>query len=331
MQNQEPILKTEEVLTINNFLETETSEEIEKLILDGLNATPKYISSRFFYDDKGSELFEKITYLPEYYPTSLEKNILSNNASDITAGRKKFNIIELGSGDCSKISLLFDAMPPEQIAHTIYFPVDISHSAIKKSAHILFRKYSRLRVNGILADFLKHLKIPSSDSPNLICFFGSTIGNFDKKTAHNLLLKLSDQMKPGDRLLLGLDMVKNQKILEKAYNDSSGITAEFNKNILNAINNITGCNFNPDNFEHIAFFNKDHSRIEMHLKALQPVTVTDKIGREWKIKKGEMIHTEDSHKFTIDDIMEMSILAGFTIKGLYSDEHQWFSLVSFEK
>ncbi len=330
MQNQETLIKPG-TYTINDYLEKESIEEVRKLIWDGLRSQPKYIHSRFFYDDRGSELFEDITRLPEYYQPGLEMSILRKEAKKIVANNNTINIIELGSGDCSKISVLFDTLTPQQLKNTRYIPVDVSRSAIEKSADILQEKYNGIRIHGILTDFLKHLHLPPSKTTNLVCFFGSTLGNFEKTTARQLLLKVADQMNSGDELLLGLDMVKDRKIMENAYNDQAGVTAAFNKNILNAVNPIIETNFNPDDFEHLAFFNEAHNRIEMHLKALKPVEVISGEGKTLKIEKDEMIHTENSHKFTKEGIMELAALTGFSVKDIYTDSNKWFSVVDFIK
>jgi L-histidine N-alpha-methyltransferase len=329
MPDQETLFKTS--CTISDYLEKESVEETRKLIWDGLQSEPKYISSRFFYDDRGSELFEDITRLSEYYPTRLEKEILIREAPNIIRENKASNVIELGSGDCSKISLLFDALNQEQIENTQYVPVDVSRLAIQKSARILQDKYNGLRIHGILADFLKHLRFPSSNGTKLVCFFGSTLGNFEPEIAHRFLLNVSEMMNPGDQMLLGLDMVKDKDVLEKAYNDEAGVTELFNKNILNVINRNIGSDFNPQDFEHHAFFNEEYHRIEMHLKARQSVLVTTDDGQKIKIKKDEMIHTENSHKFSGSDIMELAVLTGFKVKDVFTDPDKWFSLVHFTK
>lgn len=329
MTNQETLLNAP--CTISDYLEKESAEEIRNLIWDGLQKEPKYISSRFFYDDRGSELFEDITRLPDYYPTRLEKEILSKEASKIIRENNPGNVIELGSGDCSKISLLFDALSREQIEKTQYVPVDVSRSAIQKSARLLQDKYSGLEIHGILADFLKHLRFPSDNGTNLVCFFGSTLGNFEPGVAHRFLLNVAEMMKPGDHMLLGLDMVKDKEVLEKAYNDEAGVTELFNKNILNVINGTVGTDFNPTDFEHHAFLNEEHQRIEMHLKALRALEVSTGNGETLKIEEGEMIHTENSHKFSENDIMEMAVITGFRVKEIFSDSQKWFSLVHFIK
>ncbi|WP_462318487.1 L-histidine N(alpha)-methyltransferase [Marinilabilia sp.] len=332
MQHQDPSIDIGYEPTIKDYLETESEQEVADLILSGLKATPKYISSRFFYDEKGSDLFEEITKLPEYYPTRTEKGIIREVASEIVEKMDGGQLIELGSGDCSKISLVLKAIPEEKMRFVEYLPVDVSRWSIIKSARELSIRFNGLTVKGILADFLKHLKFPVTDKPRMICFFGSTLGNFDRPVAHQFLLNVASMMDPGDHLLLGMDMVKNHRVLEEAYNDHSGVTEAFNKNILNAVNHHIGTNFDPELFLHRAFYNGAEQRIEMYLEAMQTMEITSPyLDTSLLIKKGEMIHTENSHKFSQKDISEISALTGLKVKETYSDSRGWFSLVCFLK
>ncbi len=316
---------------VSNFLSIENVDELISGIYDGLNENQKYISSRFFYDGKGSSLFEEITTIPEYYLTRTEKLILKTNAQSIVGDFEKLDIIELGSGDCSKISILLDAIPKNKIANVRYLPVDISEPAILKSADKLSLKYQGLKIHGLLADFMKHLNHLPYNCNRLICFFGSTLGNLNRKQAGIFLLNLKKIMKPGDKFILGLDMVKDTRILHNAYNDMQGITASFNKNILDVINNVAVTNFDPQDFEHLAWYNKEKKRVEMHLKALNNTVVTSKFfPKEVSIVKGETIHTENSHKFTPEHIARMELISGLKINETYTDDKQYFSIVKFE-
>lgn len=323
--NQEP--------SIQDFLISENKVDLIEEIYWGLSKSLKQISSRFFYNDMGSELFEEITKLPEYYPTRTEKRILQENAGDILGDSDKMDIIELGSGDCSKISILMDAIPMYKISNVSYTSVDVSEAAILKSADLLAYKYPGLKIKGLLADFMKHLNIlPGEKGKRLICFFGSTIGNLTRKQANEFLSNLKNVMHAGDRLLLGLDMVKDENVLYNAYNDKQGITALFNKNILNAINETVETNFNTQDFEHQAFYNEQKARIEMHLKALKDLTIKSRnFPNDILITKGETLHTENSHKFTASDIQNYATTTGLKIKNIYTDKNQWFSLILFEK
>ena len=315
-------------IAISNFLLAERESEVVNAIYRGLSAAQKQISSRFFYDATGSRLFEEITALPEYYPTRTEMSILQRVAPDVLSHNHYSDIVELGSGDCSKISVLLDACEEKQINELRYFPVDVSEDAVMKSAEELVDKYPWLKVYGILADFMKHLQILPGEGNRLICFFGSTLGNLENDQALDFLRHVKRFMKNGDALLLGLDMVKDIRVLEKAYNDQQGITAKFNMNSLQVVNQIAGTNFDPLNFQHMAFFNPERSRIEMHLKALKEQVISSpRFPEALIIKKGETIHTENSRKFSHDDISELANAADLSIQGIYNDQKDYFSLL----
>lgn len=320
-----------EVLSIHNFLISEDKSELIKGIYQGLTQAQKQISSRFFYDDTGSELFEEITTLAEYYPTRTEKRILVENAGAILGDFDKIDIVELGSGDCSKISVLLDSIPKHKMSGITYIPVDVSEAAIRKSADTLSCTYHGLKIHGVLADFMKHLDLLPGNSPRLICFFGSTLGNLTREQVNEFLVNLKHLMNPGDKLILGLDMVKDPLILQKAYNDTQGVTAQFNKNSLNVINDIAETNFKTSDFKHLAFYNTKQARIEMHLEALNNVKLTSKYFPESiSIAKGETLHTENSHKFLPEHISQLEIISGLKRIRTFTDGKQYFSLNLFE-
>ncbi len=317
---------------LENHLPSIGIEKVEDEILIGLRSYPKYISPKYFYDKKGSELFEEITKLDEYYPTRTEKSILSTIVSKLNLSFSDISIIELGSGDASKICLFIDQIHEEYLATIKYYPIDISQSAIEKSAEILSDEFPLISINGIVTDFI-HQKnwVPKSNN-RLFCFFGSTIGNMNISEIKEFLELLGSEMESGDSLLLGMDMVKDLDVLERAYNDKRGITAEFNINILNVINNLVGTNFNSEEFEHLAFYNKENERIEMHLKAMNDMIITFNSGiNEIHIKKGETIHTENSHKFNEQNIENFGLWAGLKTEEIYTDDNRWFSLVHYKK
>jgi len=318
-------------ISISDYLPGPDSDDSIKYIVEGLNATPKYISSKFFYDAYGSELFEQITGLEEYYPSRTEKSILKSVASELVATKKYLNIIELGSGDSSKISILLDAIPENDLESIRYFPVDVSESAILKSSEFLSYRYPEIEIHGLLADFMEHLtKLPGRGA-RLICFFGSTLGNLSRQQSIGFLKDLKDRMQPGDSVLIGLDMVKDINKLEDAYNDKQGVTSAFNKNILRVVNQILKSDFSPENFEHYAFYDSRKARIEMHLNALRNMEVSSPFFQQnINLRKGESIHTENSHKFTPEHISDLAILSGLSIRKIYSDKNNWFNLVHFE-
>lgn len=303
---------------------------IKEEILNGLLSEQKHISPMFFYDDKGSELFEEITKLDEYYLTNTEKKILSTILDELEIDFSELNIIEFGSGDSSKISLFLNQIPEHYLFKIKYLPVDISQAAIEKSANELIRNFPALQINGIVADFFRQLKVIPNACNRLFCFFGSTLGNFKPEQVKDFMLLLGNEMQTGDSFLLGLDMVKDLNIIEMAYNDQQGITADFNKNILNVVNNLIGSDFNSNNFKHIAFYNQEKSRIEMHLEALKDQSIY--LGSETiYMNAGERIHTENSYKFNLKTIQQIGKWAELNVENIITDDNKWFSLVHYKK
>ena len=330
MNNPETSVLIRKQIAIRNYLcSSEQKVEVSEII-DGLSAQQKYIPSKFFYDANGSKLFEDITCLPEYYPTRTEKALLKEIAPQISETFKNIDIVELGSGDCSKISILLDAIPFENRTTVRYIPVDVSHAAISKSARMLIERFPDIKVHGLIADFLKHLNVIPKESKRIFCFFGSTLGNLTRRQSVQFLLDLKAVMKPGDQLLIGLDMVKDIEVLENAYNDNQGVTAAFNKNILSSVNQYIKTAFSPVWFEHVAFYNQSKDRIEMHLRALKDIEISCMyLPENIEIKKGETIHTENSHKYTHWHIFDFTSITGLKINAVYTDNKQWFSLVHF--
>ncbi|MFW6124321.1 MAG: L-histidine N(alpha)-methyltransferase [Acidobacteriota bacterium] len=317
---------------MSNFLPKIGKDSLGSEIIEGLTSDKKYISSKFFYDAVGSKLFEEITRLPEYYLTRIEKSILKRAAKNITNQMKDLDIIELGSGDDSKISILFNALPDEQIKSVNYIPVDVSQAAMEKSANILLKKFPSLKIHGVVADFTTQLKLIPARPKHIFCFFGSTIGNFTKEQAQQFMNNLSEVMLSGNSLLLGVDMVKNKEILEKAYNDSRNVTEAFNRNILNVVNSLIGTDFNPRDFEHLAFYSQEHSRIEMHLKAKKDLEIScPRLPNKIIIRKRESIHTENSYKYTNESINKLASTSGLKIKNRFTDKNNWFSVIQLYK
>ena len=299
-------------------------------LLKGLLETPKKIPSKYFYDAAGSELFEEITRLDEYYPTRTEKQIISGQIGELMLDFKALNIVELGSGDASKISLLLSQVPPRLLKTVHYFPVDISRPAIEKAAQELIQKFDLKGITGVVADFYHQMHVIPEVPDRLFCFFGSTIGNFTPQQARDFMSRLGKIMHPGDGLLLGVDRVKEITVLEKAYNDKKGITARFNKNILNVVNHLAHTGFRTSDFKHIAFFNRDKNRIEMHLEALKDLAVDfEGYGKKIFFKKGERVHTENSQKFTDADIRQLGDWASLRVQHVLTDPKGWFSLVYY--
>lgn len=300
-------------------------------VLTGLLAAQKSIPPKYFYDDKGSELFEKICSVPEYYVTRTEAEILAKYSDDIAACCSGIlNIVELGSGSSVKTRYILSSFL-KQSNNLNYFPIDVSDILISSGSDLV-NDFSGLNVTGLIGEYEASLELAAEiiSEPKLILFLGSSIGNFDLIHAGDFIKKISECMKPGDRLLIGFDLVKDKVILNDAYNDKQGITAEFNLNLLERINKELGGNFDTDKFSHNAFFNQAFSRIEMHLvsNSEQSVNIS---GKEIKFLKGETIHTENSYKFTDEMIKNLADSSGLKITGSWIDNNSFFKLTMFNK
>jgi dimethylhistidine N-methyltransferase len=286
-----------------------TDEQFDKTLIEdvfsGLNRNPKQLPSRLFYDEKGSELFNRICELEEYYVTRAELRIMENNIKDISShAGKNVLLIELGSGSSIKTRILLDNL----IDPAGYIPVDISYDHLMNSVETLKEEYHRLKIYPLVADFTDKFKLPLTDhdySKKVVYFPGSTIGNLMPDEAQELLKRISGLCESNGGLLIGIDLQKDNAVLEAAYNDSSGVTAEFNLNMLSNINNNTGSDFNLSLFSHCAFYNETENRIEMHLisKKDQTIHLNDKI---IELKKNERIITEFSYKYTIESFMKIA-------------------------
>jgi dimethylhistidine N-methyltransferase len=292
------------------------------LILEGLKRRQKYISSKFFYNSKGSDLFNEISETEEYYLTRTEEKIISryiNEIVDVLGNNILF--VEFGSGSSKKTKLIL-----EHADITGYIPVDISYEHLMDTVSQLKGLFPDLKIYPMPADYTSDFKLPETDTDfsKIVGFFpGSTIGNFTRSEAVDFLKNASKIVRGG--LLIGFDLIKDKRILENAYNDRQGITAEFNLNILDNINEIASADFNPDNFEHLAFFNEIENRIEMHLKSRKDQIIS--IGDEKiYISGGETIITEYSYKFTISHIREL-VENIFTINKIWTDQNKFFALV----
>ncbi len=318
---------------IKNYLPEKGTEEIRQEITGGLLAPSMHIPSKYFYNREGSRLFKEITGLEEYYLSRTEKAILADNLPVLARSSRFGCVAELGNGDCSKISLLFGSMTAEKLEDINYVPVDISVSAIDGSVKVLQERFRELRIEGVVADFMTQLQlIPVSDHPALFCFFGSTLGNFEPFQRREFFHNLGASMQKGDMLLLGVDMVKDVGITENAYNDRQGVTAAFNKNILNSVNYFLHSDFDTKKFRHLAFYSEKFERIEMHLKALQDMEITSPFfDTPVFIKKGETIHTENSYKFRKEEFSDLSGDAGLALDETWSDRNSWFSVFRFRK
>ena len=319
-------------ISITNQLQEIGIEEVRKEIIEGLLAEQKSISSKYFYNQAGSLLFEKITRLEEYYPTRTEKTILKAIAPGLMEQYGTYDIVELGPGDHSKISILLRAAESLGMNSMHYLPMDISQPALHSSAEMLVDLFPRLQVEAYALDFITQFDVVQRKRPALICFFGSTIGNFEWEDSLNLLQNISSSMKKDDVLLLGMDLVKPEEVLHAAYNDAEGVTEAFNLNILNNVNDLIHSDFDPKDFEHLAFYNKEHSRIEMHLVARKELSIRSPFSpQEILIGKGEHIHTENSHKYDRVHIRKIVEATGLRLVHTHTDERNWFALTEFVK
>ncbi len=306
---------------------TEVRESMLEEVLDGLSQPNKSIPSKFFYDERGSELFEEITELEEYYPTRTERTILTENVSEIGSYLgEDVLLIEPGSGSSDKTRILLDRL--NNI--TGYIPIDISGDYIFNVAENLRKHYPEIEICPLQADYTHTLKLPEvkSDGRKVVFYPGSTIGNFKRDTVDRFLEVVAEMVGQQGAFLIGVDLIKEVSVLEAAYNDSKGVTATFNKNILNHINKALNSSFDLDKFEHKAIWNDDDGRIEMYLVCKEEHEVQIN-GTTISFKKGEHIHTENSHKYTLAQF-EKIVAPWFEVRKVWMDENQWFSLQYLE-
>lgn len=317
---------------IYNYLECSFTDHLAEDIVRGMSGKRKYIPSKYFYDCTGSRLFEEICTLPEYYLTRTEISILETIAPCIIGSSPRLDLVEMGSGSEEKISRLIRASSCQQGEGIRYIAFDVSESALLEAGRCLTSQFSRIQVLGYVADFTRHFHhMPQMDNTVFI-LFGSTIGNFTHVEMCLLLQEIASVMNPGDRFLLGLDMVKDPAIIEAAYNDSLGITAKFNKNILHVMNREASADFDVDAFDHLAFYHHEHEQIEMHLVANRPMTVTfGKIPLTVHIEKGESIRTEISRKFSRESVEAAALSCGLAIHSWHTDSREWFSLAELAR
>ena len=267
-------------------------------VREGLSCPFKELPPKYFYDERGSALFEAITELDEYYPTRAERSILDTRASEIVAAAEPTTLIELGSGAASKTRALLDAMYAAGTLET-YVPVDISEEITRRAAAELVSEYDGLRVHGIVCDYETHLERVPREEGALIAFLGGTIGNFRPAPRRSFLARIATLMYPGDRFLLGTDLVKDPGLLELAYNDPGGVTEEFNKNVLRVLNRELDADFDPDAFEHVAFWDADNEWMDIRLRSLAEQFIDLRaLDMRTHFARNEEMRTEISTKFT---------------------------------
>jgi L-histidine Nalpha-methyltransferase len=292
-------------------------------LLEGLLGSAKRISPKYFYDTRGSELFEQITTLPEYYPTRTEKALLQQHAPHLReACGEDCVIIEPGSGNSEKIRLLLDTLRP-----AAYVPMDIAADFLLAAARGLGREYPWLQVLAICTDFNHQWQVPAELPPGrrVVFYPGSTIGNLEPAAARTFLAHMRQWMGDGGGALVGVDLAKDPDTLHAAYNDAQGVTAAFNRNVLTHVNRILGADFRPERFRHHAFYNREAQRIEMHLVSLGTQRV-DLGGREITLADGEAIHTENSYKYTPAQFTALCAAAELKVGQRFSDPADQFSV-----
>jgi len=301
-----------------------TGDDFLAAVLAGLALPQKRIPSKFFYDETGSRLFDAICELPEYYPTRSELSVLAARAGEVAAlAGPGASLVEFGSGSSVKVRLLLDAMQ----APAAYLPVDISRDHLLAAARRLAADYPSVPVVPVCADYTRPFTLPAvSGERTRVGFFpGSTIGNFSRPEAKAFLEAVAGDLGPGAGLLIGVDLRKDRRILHAAYNDAAGVTAQFNLNLLARANRELGADFDLDAFAHDARWLEAEGRIEMHLVARRAQTVTVD-GRRFRFAAGESIHTEDSHKYAVDEFRALAAAAGWTPTACWTDANDLFSV-----
>lgn len=311
---------------LDHPLERQDRDGLLAELRDGLARSPRRLPSKYFYDDRGSDLFVEITQQPEYYQTRTEAALLADIADDVVRRSGAQELVEIGSGAATKTRILLDAMQRAGQLD-LYVPMDVSEGTVRRVSLEMAARYPKLRVHGVVGDFMQHLgTIPDPDE-RLVIFLGGTIGNLDPRVARNFLRALGRQMHPGEHLLLGVDRIKDVARLEAAYNDGAGVTAAFNLNILRVVNRLAGGDLDPAGFRHQARWNPDHHRIEMWLIAERDQRARlEDLDLDLEIAAGEEILTEISTKY--DESLAAALLddSGFHLEHWYTDAEDLFAL-----
>ncbi|MGW4444462.1 L-histidine N(alpha)-methyltransferase [Streptomyces sp. NPDC004682] len=303
--------------------EDATGAALRADVVDGLTRTPKSLPPKWFYDTRGSELFELITDLPEYYPTRAEREILRDRSGEIAAASSARTLVELGSGSSEKTRHLIDALTSLEA----YVPVDVSESALLGAGQALAVERPDLAVHALIADFTAPLELPETPGPRLVAFLGGTIGNLLPEERAEFLSAVRGLLAPGDALLLGTDLVKDERVLRLAYDDVAGITAAFNKNVLSVLDRELGADFDLDAFDHVAVWDARHEWIEMRLRSRTAQTVKlPGVNMVVDFAAGEDLRTEVSAKFRPEGITAELAAAGLELTHWWTDAKERFAL-----
>ncbi|HLS79666.1 MAG TPA: L-histidine N(alpha)-methyltransferase [Nocardia sp.] len=293
----------------------------------GLTATPKHLPPKWFYDARGSELFERITALPEYYPTRTERALLERVVGEIARLAGAEVLVELGAGSAAKTRLLLTALTERGALHT-YVPQDVSSAALRAAAAEVAEEFPGLTVHGVVSDFTDTLTAMPRGGRRMIAFLGGTIGNLVPAERRAFLTGIHDVLEPGERLLLGAGLVVDPDVLVPAYDDAEGVTAAFNRNVLHVLNHRLGADFEPDKFDHVALWDAEHEWIEMRLAAREDMTVTvADLDLVVEFARGEQMRTEISAKFRLDGLRAELGGSGFAVEQVWTDPDDRFALV----
>ncbi len=317
----DPLLRIE-----RHHLVASHREQLAADVRRGLTAVPKRLPPKYFYDERGSQLFDAICALPEYYLTRTEQALLDTVAGDIIARVRPRHLVELGSGASRKTRVLLDALVAVT-AHPTYVPIDVSGEMLQRSAERLRAAYPQLRVQAVIADFERALPPLPADGARLVAFLGSSIGNYEPPADRALLSAVAARLRPGDALLLGVDLVKPVAILQAAYDDAAGVTAEFNRNVLLVINRMLDADFDPARFAHVAEYNPAREQIEIRLRARVAHRVRiAALDLEIAFAAGETIHTESCRKFRRQGVETLLRSAGFGAVDWFASPGDAFAL-----
>jgi len=319
----------EDRLTLIGTVETAVLGDFSQDVREGLTSSAKHLSCAFLYDAAGSELFEQICELPEYYLTRAEAEILERHAEDILReAPPDLTLVELGSGSSTKTRILIEA----SLRHNErlrYVPIDISREMLEQSTAELLHDYPGLHVTALAAEYQAglHALAEVAPGPKLVLWLGSNVGNFERPAAVEFLRKVREDLSPNDRLLMGIDLRKDRATLESAYDDPSGVTARFNLNLLERINKELGGDFDLTGFRHRATYNEEAGRVEIYIDSLRDQRVRiEKLDLDVSFAKGESVHTENSHKYGLREIDSLAEAAGFKINGRWFDAAERYSM-----
>ncbi len=323
------MLKDQQKLTITNLTDVDSAEIPGQDVVTGLFSNPRYLSPKYFYDEKGSQLFEQICQQPEYYPTRTEAAILKASSDAIAQTTGSCEIVELGSGSSTKTRILLDAY--QLASHPLrYLPIDVSDTMLSETAEKLLKEYPQMSIHALAGTYESALQVlPKKQLPaRMIVFLGSTIGNLPPKECNEFLAYVSEILGIGDYFLLGLDLQKEIAVLEDAYNDTQGVTADFNLNMLRHLNQRFDGDFNIEKFSHTAQYNKQKNQIEMYLESAAAQSVRlEALDLTVEFEAGDRILSEISRKFNIEEMTRTLANHQLDVTKAFTDERQWFGLL----